>query len=57
MGDGSPECRATIAGAAAAGFDHEQPALWEFRTNRGWLQIGPRREGFESLLTEDIDND
>ena len=57
MGDGSPECRAIIAGASAAGFDHELPALWEYCTNRGWLQIGLPRKRFESLLPEDIDDD
>ena len=56
MGDGPPECRATIIGAPAEGFAHEQAALWECWTDRGWLQIGPPRKRFESLLPEDIDD-
>ena len=57
MGDGPPEFRATIAHAPAAGLDHEQPALWQFWTDLGWLQIGPHRKRFETLLPEDIDDD
>ena len=57
MGDESPEFRAMIARSPAAGFSHEQPALWEYWTDRGWLQIGPPRKRFEPLLQEDIDDD
>ena len=57
MGDEPPELRAIIARAPAAGFDHELPALWEYCTNRGWLQIGLPRKRFEPLLPEDIDDD
>ena len=57
MTDGPPECRATIAGAPAEGFDHELLALWEFWTCQGRLQVGPPRQRFESLLPEDIDDD
>ncbi len=50
MGDEPPEFRAMTARSPAAGFSHEQPALWEYWTDRGWLQIGPPRKRFEPLL-------
>ena len=56
-GDEPPEFRAIIARAPAVGLAHEQPALWEFWTYQGRLQIGPPRKRFETLLPEDIDDD
>ena len=56
MAGGAPEFRAIIA-RTAAGFAHGQPALWQYWTYRGWLQIGPPRKRFETLLPEDIDDD
>ena len=50
MVDEPPEFRAMITPTPAAGFAHEQPALWEYWTDRGWLQIGPPRKRFEPLL-------
>ena len=57
MGDEPPGFRAMIVRPPAAGFAHEQPALWEYWTDRGWSQIGPPRKRFEPLLQEDIDDD
>ena len=57
MVDEPPGYRAMIARPPAAGFAHEQPALWEYWTDRGWLQIGRPRKRFEPLLQEDIDDD
>ena len=57
MGDVPPEFRAIITPTPAVGFVHEQPALWEYWADRGWLQIGPLRKRFEPLLQEDIDDD
>ena len=57
MGGEPPEFRAMIARPPAAGSAHEQPALWEYWTGQGWLQIGPPRKRFEPLLHEDIDDD
>ena len=50
MVDEPPEYRAMIVRPLAAGFAHEQPALWEYWTDRGWLQIGPPRKRLEPLL-------
>ena len=49
MVDEPPEFRAMFARSPAAGFGREQPALWEYWTDRGWLQIGPPRKRFELL--------
>lgn len=47
VGDAPPEFRAMIARSPAAVFLPEQPALWEYWMDRGWLQIGPPRKRFE----------
>ena len=52
-----PEFRAMITPTPAAGFVHEQPTPWEYRMDRGWLEIEPSRKRFEPLLQEDIDDD
>ena len=57
MGGEPPEFRAITIPTPAAGLAHEQPALWEYWTDRGWLQIGPPRKRCEPLLQEDIDDD
>ena len=57
MGDEPPGYRAMIVRPPVAGFAREQPALWEYWTDRRWLQIGPPRKRFESPLPEDIDDD
>ena len=57
IGDEPPGFRAMIVRPPAAGFAHGQPALWEYWTDLGWLQIGPPRKRFESPLPEDIDDD
>ena len=57
MGDEPPEFRATTARSPAVGFAHEQPALWKYCTDRGWLHIGSPRKLFEPLPQEDMDDD
>ena len=57
MGDEPHEFRAMITATPLAGFLPEQPALWEYWADRGWLQIGPLCKRFEPLLQEDIDDD
>ncbi len=47
MGDERPEFRAITIPTPAAGLAHEQPALWKYWMDRGWLQIGPPRTRFE----------